>query len=116
MIKVNFEQKSNGLLRLTMHGHAEKDGKKRDDVCAACTALAYTLAQCFVIMESDDKMQNKVRHDIRSGEAAVQAFPKDEYYNEAVQTFWTVMVGLSMIAHNYPDLVEVKEDIKPIEG
>lgn len=69
-----------------------------------------------MIMYAEGQMQNKPKAEVSKGHALIQAFPKNESYNEALHCFWMFTVGMAMIAKNYPQYVKVENDISTIES
>ena len=115
MIEILIEQKSNGLLRVSASGHAiDKNGNVDRIVCAAASALAFTLGQCVLIASAEAQLKNKPQVLLKDGTAMIQAYPTEEDYNEVLHTFWVYMVGVCTLERSYPQYVKVKTNIKPI--
>ena len=98
MINIVYEPDN---YKLTIKGHA--GGKKGQDiVCAAVSALFYTLASSL-------KSAKHMLHDINvkddSGNAMIQCIPKDEYEVNVALVYWTVLNGIQEIAENYSEKV-----------
>ena len=98
MIKVRFEKKEE-ICRLSVTGHAGAAPRGADPICAAVTALCYTLAQALTL-----QLGEKARISIREGAAEIAA-PGSQ---TAEHTFWVVWTGLRMLAYNYPEHITVE--------
>ena len=108
MIKVSFTRTEDKTLLLKVDGHAGQDDSGHDIVCSASSILAYTLAQTMRYIEEQDGLEiNPIIH-LSEGEATILVRPKEEYEGEVAQTFFTIEVGYSLLAHNYPQYVELK--------
>lgn len=103
-----YTDKSSGSISLKMRGHAGAAEKGNDIVCASASMLAYTLAQTIEYMHAEGGLRKKPRIDFTDGDATIVAKPKDESYAEALHAFFVVQVGFSLLAHNYPQYVELK--------
>ena len=99
MIKVQFEKKEE-ICRLSVTGHAGAAPQGSDPVCAAVTALCYTLAQALTL-----ELREKARVSLREGAAEITA-PAE---GAAEHTFWVVRTGLRMLAYNYPEHITMEE-------
>jgi uncharacterized protein YsxB (DUF464 family) len=108
MIKIipNYDGSTHELI-LSMEGHAGADEFGKDIICSACSVLCYTLAQVFILMDDRNELMEKPVTDIEDGKARIVARPKAEYKNEAMQSFYTVIVGFTLLAHNFPQYVDL---------
>lgn len=100
MITAKFEKTREGLLGLSVCGHAAAAPRGEDLICGAVTTLAYTLAQAVSLQQ--DQLQCPPEISLEEGEAVIAALPKPEAQAQVQHTFWVVQMGLRMLAHNYP--------------
>ena len=103
-----FTDKSSGSITLKVRGHAGAAEKGQDIICSASSILAYTVAQTLEYMHAEGGLRKKPRIEFADGDATIVAKPKDESYAEALHTFFVAQVGYSLLAHNYPQYVELK--------
>jgi uncharacterized protein YsxB (DUF464 family) len=110
MIKVKFRtHDATRYLRLTVEGHAGSDTKGHDLVCASASILAYTVAQIVLTMEHHGDLQGKPCVEVKDGDASIILRCKnDDIYAEARHTFFVVKTGYEVLAHNFPQYVELK--------
>ena len=109
MITARFYQKpSNGSIHMTIKGHAETAPKGEDLLCSAVTMLAYMVGQAVQFMYECDKLKMKPKIHIEDGEATIIATPTEDAYAEALHTFWVAQCGVHVLAHNYPQNVELE--------
>ena len=110
MIKVKFRtHDATRYLRLTVEGHAGSDAKGHDLVCAMASILAYTVAQCVQAMEHNGDLIGKPCIELNEGNATIIFRCKSEdIYAEARHTLFVAKTGYALLAHNYPQYVEVK--------
>lgn len=104
MVKVDIGRDEN-LFYLDMTGHAKNDTAGSPEVCAACSAIAYTLLGWSVnnqfieagYVESDGLMHVDV--DVIDKSCAVQW--------ETAAVWEAIEIGLRQIAQAYPQFVSV---------
>ena len=108
MITVQFEKTGEGILRLTAAGHAGAGPRGADPICAAVTALCYTLAQALQLQRRQLAEDPHIR--IREGAAELTARPIPEGAAEVTQTFWVVWTGLKLLEHNYPENLKIQQE------
>ena len=109
MITARFYLKpSNGSIHMTLKGHASAAPKGEDLICASATMLAYTVAQAVQFMHEEGKLKKKPKIRILDGEAIIIATPTEEAYAEALHTFWVAQCGAHVLAHNYPQNVNLE--------
>ena len=77
-------------------------------MCASVSILTYTLAQTLLFMYEEGRLIDKPVVDMDSGDAHIVCRPKDDYYGEALHTFFVAKVGYNLLAHNYPQYVDIK--------
>lgn len=95
----------NGCICLRVTGHAGAEEKGRDIVCAACSILAYTVAQTLQYMFEEGELQKKPRLKLEDGNTVIIARPRKSFYTEALHTFYVAQVGYNLLAHSYPQYV-----------
>ena len=82
----------------------------KDIVCSAASVLAHTLAQEAKNMEHRGQLEEPPYIRTDKGDMVVMLYPKDEMaYIEALHTFYIAEIGFSLLAHNYPQYVELKK-------
>ncbi len=110
MIKVKFRtHDATRYLCLTVKGHAGAGEEGHDLVCASASILAYTVAQVVQVMEQDGDLKGKACIELNEGNATIVFRCKDDdSYAEAKHTFFVVKTGYAVLAHNYPQYVELK--------
>ena len=109
MIKVKFEQqKEINTIIMKVAGHAGQDRKGHDIICSAASILAYTVAQYLNYVHKRGGLQKKPHIVLKDGDALIIAKPTDDFEAEVLNTFFVAEVGYSLLAHNYPQYVELK--------
>ena len=110
MIKVKFRtHDETRYLRLTVEGHAGAGEKGHDLVCASASILAYTVAQVVKTMEHHGDLQGVPCVELNEGDASIILRCKnDDIYAEARHTFFVAKTGYELLAHNFPQYVELK--------
>lgn len=109
MIKVKFEhQKEIDTIIMKVEGHAGQDVKGHDVICSAASILAYTVAQYLNYVHKRGGLQKKPRITLKDGDALIIAKPTKDFEAEVLNTFFVAEVGYSLLAHNYPQYVELK--------
>ena len=113
MIKVRIHKNDARLwLRLKVVGHAGQAEIGQDIVCASASILTYTVAQIIKDMGEEGKLENKLIK-LNEGYATITCVCKDyESYYEALSALNVAQVGYSLLAHNYPQYVEIQTVIK----
>ena len=97
MINITFNPKD---LELKVEGHAKHGKKGEDIVCAAISTLFYTLGEA--LHQSEDMMLYPLVFDDKDGNGYIKCSPKEEYAGNIARTYWTILVGMEMVANNYP--------------
>lgn len=109
MIQVSFTRTEDKTFLFKVDGHAGQDNSGHDIVCSAASILAYTLAQTTRYIEEQDGFELKPIIQLNEGKAIVLVRPKEKYEGEVMQSFFTIEVGYSLLAQNYPQYVELKQ-------
>ena len=100
MITITFKAKT---LELEINGHAGQGKKGEDIVCAAISTLFYTLAQA--LCDSEKMLTKKPVIKEKDGNGYISCKPKKEFEGNITRTYWTILVGLELIAHEYKDCI-----------
>jgi hypothetical protein len=58
-------------------------------------------------MHEQGQLEEKPRIKIRDGKAVVVAKPKEDFFAEALHTFWVAQCGAHVLASNYPEAVNL---------
>ena len=114
MIKVEFEYRTDSReCCLLVRGHAGQADVGQDIVCASASILAYTVAQVVKAMDSHKDLTEPPVIELESGNATIICQAKDDYlYAEVLHTFFVIQTGYALLAHNYPQYVELITDDK----
>ena len=110
MIKVKFRtHDATRYLCLTVEGHAGADEPGHDPICASASILAYTVAQVVQSMDNHGDLSGKPSIELNEGSATIVFRCKNEdSYAQAKHTFFVAKTGYALLAHNYPQYVELK--------
>ena len=100
MINITFDPKS---LELRVEGHAQHGKKGEDIVCAAISTLFYTLLEA--LHQSEEMIADAVEYDDKDGNGYIKCSPRKEYIGNVTRTYWTILVGMELVAENYPNNV-----------
>lgn len=107
MLKVTFEQKDNNLM-LKLEGHAGQAEVGKDIVCASASILAYTVAQFVQEAERRGDLKAKPTIQLESGDALISCEPTEDILFAMQDMYLFAELGYSILAHNYPQFVELK--------
>lgn len=110
MISVNFKKSDNKRhLSLKVKGHAGQADIGQDIVCASASILTYTVAQIVKDMYAQGLLECEPVIKLDNGNATIICRCKTaEAYYEAFKAFDVAQVGYTLLAHNYPQFVEMK--------
>ena len=103
MINITFNPKT---LELTVLGHAEHGKKGEDIVCAAISTLFYTLGEA--LNQSKEMLKSEPVFKDENGKGILSCVPKKEYRGNIALTYRTVLIGMELVANNYPKNVTFK--------
>ena len=108
MIQASFkrDEKSKAII-MQVKGHAGQDDKGHDIVCSAASILTYTVAQYLTYVHKQNGLLKEPHIDIKDGDATIVAKPIEKYEGEVLNAFFVAEVGYSLLAHNYPQYVEL---------
>lgn len=108
MVKVTFEEKD-CKLTLRLKGHSRQANIGQDIVCASCSILAYTVAQLVKVAEAQGDLRTVPKIELNRGDAIISCEPVKEAYNGLSAAYMYAMTGYNLLAHNYPQHVELKQ-------
>lgn len=94
-------------MRLDVDGHAGAAEKGEDLICAAVSMMTQTLGRVLEETEARGRIECKVVN--REGKAMIWANPTIGCMNETKAYFRFVVLGLRLLARQYPANVAVKE-------
>ena len=114
MIKVKYTyDKDKRECALMVNGHAGQAEIGKDIICASASTLAYTIAQVVSLMDRHGDLVESPILDLGGGDATIKCRAKDDYlFAELMQYFFVVKTGYVLLAHNYPQFVELITDDK----
>ena len=114
MIKVKFSyDKDKRECSLCLKGHAGQAEIGKDIICSSATILAYTIAQVIKAMEHHGDLVEPPTIDLENGDATIVCRAKDDYiFSEIMQSFFVIRTGYALLAHNYPQYVQIITDDK----
>ena len=92
---------------LIIDGHAGSGTKGEDIVCAAVSALAFTLLNCLKDEEAQGNVKLK-REIVRDGYFCVEAHALGGNDEKTEIIFNTVLTGLYAVADEYPEYVKTE--------
>ena len=97
MIKIKFTPET---LKLEVTGHANHGKKGEDIVCAAISTLFYTLGE--VLNCSRDMLEEEPIFKDSKGKGILSCKPKEEYNANIVLSYRAILIGMELVANNYP--------------
>lgn len=107
MIQITFKPKT---WEMEIKGHAGHGKKGKDIVCSAVSALFYTLGE--TLWQSSSMLWEEPLVKEEDGEGYIVCHPKEEYEGNIATIYMTVVIGLQMIAEQYPKNVAFKVEEK----
>ena len=90
--------------RLTVEGHANSGEPGHDLVCAAASALAYTLAANVANMADNGQVRRPVM-EMNPGNAQISCNPVSRFKGTVALVYRAVCVGFEILAHDYPQYI-----------
>lgn len=102
MIEIKFNPKT---LTLDVEGHANHGEKGEDIVCAAISALFYTLAESLYAYK--DMMAEDIDFSDEDGNGHISCKPKAEYEANVSLIYWTILNGFDIVAKHYKEYVNL---------
>ena len=114
MIKVKYTyDRDKRECSLLVEGHAGWAEVGKDLVCASASILAYTIAQIIKGMEHHGDLVEPPTLDLEDGDATIVCRANDDYiFSEMMQDFFVIRTGYAVLAHNYPQYVQLITDDK----
>lgn len=97
MINITFNPKT---MELVVNGHAGYGKRGKDIVCSAISTLFYTLGEA--LYESAEMLEEAPIFKDEEGDGYLACTPKEEYAGSIARTYWTILVGMQMVAGQYP--------------
>lgn len=108
MIQAKFSENTESKsITLTVNGHAGQAAAGQDIICSSASILMYTVAQMAQYMYSRHQLKKKPHIVMNDGNASITVKPKEEHYGEALHAYFVAQVGYSLLAHNYPQYVDL---------
>ncbi|MBP3468260.1 MAG: ribosomal-processing cysteine protease Prp [Lachnospiraceae bacterium] len=108
MIKARFEYtEDNKSFLLTVKDHAGQAEAGKDIICASASILAYTVAQIVTDLHQEGKLKKRPTVKLNAGDAVITCKPRKDAYAEALHAFFVAQVGFNLLAHNYPNYVQL---------
>ena len=95
-------------LCLTVTGHAGSDEKGKDLVCAAVSALVYTLAENVCRMCADKTRVRRPVVELSEGNAKIACAPVHGMQAVTALVFDSVCAGFDVLAAQYPQYIHYK--------
>ena len=114
MIKVKFAyDKDKRECSLLLKGHAGQAEVGKDIICSSASILAYTIAQVIKAMDHHGDLVEHPTLELENGNATIVCRAKDDYlFSEMMQNFFVIRTGYALLAHNYPQYVQLITDDK----
>ena len=103
MIEISFKPKT---MELKIEGHAGHGKKGKDIVCSAISTLFYTLGEN--LWQSADMLEEEFIFKDEDGDGYLSCSPKKEYETNIALIFRTILIGMEMVAQQYPKNVKFK--------
>ena len=97
-------------LELVLKGHANSAPKGQDMVCCAESMLTQALLQTLIEMEKEKKTSMNWAGSDRSGCMCIRATPAEGQEEIVRAVFRVCVTGLRMLAEEYPQYIELKEE------
>lgn len=104
MIEITYHRSYN---RVTIKGHAMSNEPGRDLVCAAASALAYTLAANVANLEANGQVTEAIVK-LEAGDAEISCRPNRKYTAMVSRIFEAVCVGFELLARDHGLFVSYK--------
>jgi len=104
--------------RYTMRvsGHARQGPKGFDVVCAGASIFAMTIAQAFINMGKEDRLEEPPHIEIEDGRIRLSVIPKEEFIAETLHTFYFAQLGFGLLEESYPDHAKLISFEAPDKG
>ena len=93
---------------VTAEGHAKSAPHGEDLVCAAVSALVYTLAANVERLSQDKNKFRRAKTEIADGKAVVSLDAVHGFENVLTLVFDSICAGFEVIAGKFPEYVDFK--------
>lgn len=104
MIEVTYSKKRH---KVTVTGHARSGQEGHDLVCAAVSALTYTLAANAENLRSHGQVSKAVIR-LDPGDAVIKCRTTDKYKSVVSVIFDAICAGYDLLAQSYPENISYK--------
>ena len=105
MIYIEYTKNSNQF-NLCASGHAGSGQPGHDLVCAAVSALVYTLAQTISFLGSANNAFKHCSIDLNSGNSSISCVPEQDFFRDVQTVFETIAIGLEYLSKNEPQYLK----------
>lgn len=102
MIEVTYYRKYH---RVTVTGHAKSAPMGQDLVCAAASALAFTLSENCKALEKGGQARS-FKADLTPGKAVVECVPISRFQSVVTVIFDAVCLGFDKLGKVFPDHIK----------
>lgn len=113
MIEIRSKVKD-GRYKLSVKGHAGSDEKGRDTVCAAVSALVYTLAQNIKDCEKSGMIEKNPTVRLNEGDSYLSYRPKKGHEQSTLILFLGIQRGFELLQSNHPRYVNINSLVTPV--
>ena len=107
MIRISADCSAHPALYLTAQGHSGHAARGQDIVCAGISAIINALG-FWLSKQSGRLCPGETVLDFAKGRAVVRCVPKNADREIVLQMFKFAIDGISLIAGEYPECVEIK--------
>lgn len=104
MITVKVKAKKHSV---RINGHAEYAEKGKDIVCAAVSFSFYNLANMLLDYPEQAWREKLKMKDSKTGNASIDCVPTGEYETLIDHDFYYFLVGLTVLAEQYPEHINL---------
>lgn len=106
MIHITYDRDP-AFLRLTLTGHAGYAAPGGDIVCAACTILAYALAQSVAEEEENGNLAEPATIIMESGDITIEASPQPYSEGLIMRMYDMIINAYRLIENSYAQYVRI---------
>ncbi len=108
MLKATFTERGK-ILSLRIDGHAGYAEVGKDIVCASASILAYTVTQFVMEAENKGDLASPAEIRLDSGDTVISCEPTEDAVSALQSVYSFAKMGYALLAHNYPQYVQLKE-------
>ena len=108
MTKIRMDWKN---LKMELDGHAGSAPYGRDLVCCAVSTLSQTLIYALEDLQKNGKTDVDWTGNQKQGYMLIEADPRRNHEAEVQHYFRFAVEGLRMLAEEYPQFIELREDV-----